>query len=340
MDGTPQRTVIGWQGMRCLLPPDWNVTGFSMSREEGYLRVDAPGNSTLTVQIRWFNAARGGQGSQTLSQMLAPGLRRLLRRPEPPQERPNLRTDLESLLKETAKQSRRERAAFESTVRPEKTEGADGERTAIGYSWSGAGRGQGKIWHCRACNRVVVAQVLGLQKDQSAIAKVASELFSTLQDHAEDGYDRWALYDLQLDVPESFRLDSQKLLSGYLRLVFARGAERIFVDRWGLANMARKRFTLQEWFANHAAFPRIRSAVSAGIEINAHQALHYVRPFGMMDRLSALREARGVLRRFPVRYEGGAWECEESNRIYAVQVLSGRDSADLWKDVVRRCVCH
>jgi len=33
------RTLIGWQGLRFSLPPEWNITGFSMDRREGYLKV-------------------------------------------------------------------------------------------------------------------------------------------------------------------------------------------------------------------------------------------------------------------------------------------------------------
>ena len=58
-----ERTVIGWQGMRCVLPPGWNVTGFSLDRDSGYLRVDAPGSGMLAVQIRWTNAATANPGS-------------------------------------------------------------------------------------------------------------------------------------------------------------------------------------------------------------------------------------------------------------------------------------
>ena len=34
----PARTVIGWQGVRCMLPPEWNVSGLSMDRDNGSLR--------------------------------------------------------------------------------------------------------------------------------------------------------------------------------------------------------------------------------------------------------------------------------------------------------------
>ena len=211
--GTP--TVIGWQGIRFQLPPDWNLTGFSMNRENGYLRVDAPGDAALTVQVRWMNSARPEPvGPPNVYSFATPYVRKWLRRPTPVAPKPDLRANLERLLKDTAKQAKKSKVAFDSQVKTEKIEGDNDERTAINFSWTGQGRGQGKIWHCATCNRVVVAQVIGLAKDQSAIAAVASQLFATLHDHALNGYDRWALYDLQVDVPEDFRLEEQKLLFG------------------------------------------------------------------------------------------------------------------------------
>ncbi len=208
-----QPTSIGWQGIRFVLPPDWNLTGFSMDRENGYLRVDAPGNSTLTVQVRWLNASNPDQNNTiTAYTIIAPFVRHWLKRSAPigPTSKLNLSGNLERILKETEKQAKKAKATFDSTIKPEKTEGKDGERSAIHFSWTGEGRAQGKIWHCKTCDRVVVAQVIGMAKDQSAIANIASRLFATFQDHAIDGYDRWALYDLQMDVPERFPIAGAK----------------------------------------------------------------------------------------------------------------------------------
>src|ERR1051326_4996532 len=87
----PGRTVIGWQGVRFTLPPEWNVTGFSMDRDNGYLRVDSPGSGTMSVQVPWLNAAKPDQGPPTLYSLLAPVFRRWLHRPEPEVPKPNLK---------------------------------------------------------------------------------------------------------------------------------------------------------------------------------------------------------------------------------------------------------
>ena len=338
ISNAPARTVLGWQGVRFVLPPEWNMTGFSMDRESGYIRADAPGQSALTVQIRWTQAGQPEQ--KTVYHVVAPLVRKWLRKPAPPAPKVDLKASLEKILKDTAKQAKKAKSTFESSSKPEKIEGEDGERTAINFSWSGEGRGQGKIWHCTVCNRILVAQVVGLAKDGGAIGAVASQLFSTLQDHAVGGYDRWALYDLQADIPEDFKLEEQKLLSGYLRLVFQRGAERIVIDRWGLANMALKKFTLAEWLRNHALARLKRMAHDEFEGERGHTIEKYTGKLSLLGTLKALRDGRGGLRRLPTRYTGGVWLCEESNKIYAVQTLHNPRSEELWAEVAARCGCH
>jgi len=333
------QTVIGWQGVRCMLPPDWNVTGFSMDRENGYLRVDAPAPGTMTVQIRWSNAARVQKGPPNLYTFLAPRFRKLFKRPDAAVPKPDLKANLEKILKETAKQAKKAKAGFESTIKPEKTEGDDDERTAINFSWNGGGRGQGKIWYCAVCHRIIVAQVVGMPKDQTAMALIASQLFATLHDHSIDGYDRWALYDLQVDVPDDFHLEDQKLLSGYLHLGFRRGSERILVDRWGLANVTLKKFTLDAWFRNHALV-KLKRLPKDERSLHGHECEHYTGSIPAIARIRALRETKGALRRFATRYESGIWECPNTNKLYAIQVAHNKRSVGLWEEVAERCDCH
>ena len=246
-----------------------------MDRESGYLRVDSPGNGTVTVQFRWTDAAKPAQSQPSLYTMFAPRLRKLFRQPDPVVPETDLKANLEKVLKDTAKLAKKAKTSFESSIKAEKIEGENDERTAINFSWTGAGKGQGKIWRCKTCNRVVVAQVVGMGKDQNSISAVAAQLFATLKDHSEDGYDLWGLYDLKLYIPVDFRLESQKLLSGHLHLAFIRQAEKIVFDRWGLANMTRKKFSLAEWFQN-AAVTSLKKMQSSESELKSgHLAVKY-----------------------------------------------------------------
>jgi len=332
--------VVGWQGVRFTLPPEWNVTGFSLDRENGHIRVDSPGAGTVSVQVRWSNAADSRQGPQTPYYMLAPYFRKWLKRPNPTVAKTDLKQSLEKMLNDTAKDAKKGRAVFESQMKSEKVEGENGERTAISFSWTGSGRGQGKIWRCNVCNRVVIAQVIGMAKDHNIIGNVASQLFATFHDHSIEGFDLWGLYDLQASVPDDFRLESHKLMAGHLQLVFARGAERIILNRWGLANITLKKFTEEEWFranayCNTAGFTVTRESMGTG-----HDGAKLSAPLPLTARFLALRDAKGSLRQFPTRYAGGVWHCAQSNKLFSIQVLHNKKSEGLWESVVQRCLCH
>jgi len=332
--------VVGWQGVRFTLPPDWNVAAFSMDRDSGYLRVDAPGGSSVAVQVRWTDASRPEPGSTTLYSLVAPAVRRLFRRSDPMIKTPSLKANLERMFQDTAKQAKRAKTSFESSIKAERREGPHGERTAMNFSWTGAGRGQGKIWYCETCHRVVIAQVVGLAKDGGPISAVASQLFASIHDHGEGGYDLWALYDLQVEVPDDFRLLEQKLLSGYLSLTFGRAGEKIILDRWGLANMTLKRFTLEEWFQNNVSVALKRMRREERESIRGHSVSHYTGAIPILVLGKLLRDTVGSMRRFPTRYEGGVWLCPDSNKIFALQTLRSKRSERLWQDVADRLICH
>jgi len=334
------RTVVGWQGIRFTLPPDWNVTSFSMERESGYLRVDAPGNSAVTVQIRWSDGSKQTPASPTLYSLVAPTVRQWLKRPEPALAQADLKSNLEKMFQESAKQARKAKTTFESSIKPEKREGPNGERTAMNFSWTGAGRGQGKIWQCSHCRRIVVAQVVGMPKDGGAIAAIASQLFASIQDHSVDGYDLWALYDLKVEIPDDFRLQEQKLLSGYLSLTFGRHGERIILDRWGLANMTLKKFKLEDWFQNNISVNLKRMKTDEIESDQGHAISHYSGGIPPLLLARLLRDTVGSMRRFPTRFEGGVWHCTESNKIFALQTLRSKKSETLWQDIANRCECH
>ena len=337
-DSRPE--VVGWQGIRCVLPPDWSVTGLSMERESGYVRIDAPGDSSLSVQIKWTGTRPKATSTVSLYSMSVTAVRGLLKRPGPTMVDVSLRENLERLLKDTGRQAKKSHTAFETVIKPERAEGPGDERQAINFSWTGGGRGQGKIWRCGTCGRVVVAQVIGLQKDQAGIAAVASQLFATLEDHGRDGYDLWALYGLKAELPTDFNLESQTISSGHLRLAFTRSGERLIIDRWALANTVLKRFTATEWFRRNAWMGLKRLAAATVTTSRGHEVERYSGSLTIPGRLKAFRESKGSLKRMPSRYSGGAWVCTETNRIIAVQAITNRNSPDEWEAAVSRCLCH
>lgn len=326
------RTLVGWQGLRFTLPPDWNVTGFSMDAREGYLKVDSPG--TMFAQIKWSDLR--GKRPANLAELVFRLWQKARRKPPAEPTPPDLRAMLDAFLKATEKQARKGRAAFDCKIRPEEKE-AQGERIAHPFSWTGGGQGHGKIWHCKTCGRVVIAQVVGQGRDP--VANVAAELFGEMRDHPEAGWNTWALYDLAAGIPEDFTLKSQKLMSGYLRLEFERRGERILLERWGLANITRKKFTLAEWFAS-ACNVHDQRVETSETTVQGHPAACATgRIRGLLIWVKTLREAVRTFRPAS-QYDGCCWECPEANKLYAVQVWHNVRAEGLMEEVAARCACH
>jgi hypothetical protein len=327
------RALIGWDGIRFTVPGDWNVTGVSAERAEGYLKVDSPG--TMFVQVKWSDPSHAAP--RTLMEIVARGAR-LLRRGLPTEPgAPDLRRMLDAYLKETEKRARRSGQTFNCKVKPESNEG-DGERTAHNFSWAGGGQGQGKIWFCSTCRRTVIAQVVGQGRDP--VADVAAGVFGEMHDHGDGGWNAWGAFDLVASVPAAYALRAHKFMSGYLRMEFwCRSRGRLVLERWGLANLARKKFTLREWLGRMAEADRHRPEYTDET-MNGHSGVRargHVR--GVVARLAAVRDALPALRP-ALEYEACVWECEDTNKLYALQSWRPRGEPTLMSDLVARCECH
>jgi hypothetical protein len=324
---------VGWDGIRFTVPADWNVTGVSTDRANGYLKVDSPG--TMFFQVKW--AAPSAERPRTLMDLVSRLVRGMRKQSDDGATIPDLRPTLDAYLKETEKRARKERRSFDCKVKPQ-VEEAGGERIALHFSWTGGGIGQGKIWYCSVCRKTVIAQVVGQPRDP--VGDVAAGIFSDMRDHAEGGWTVWGIFDLVAGIPEGFALVGHKLLSGYLKLEFrSRKLGRIVVERWGLANVARKKFTLQEWLGQMGEAGRHRAAFGEA-DANGHTGVTARgQVMGLLNIAAAYRDALPSLRP-ALRYEACCWECDATNKLYAVQVWSPVGSASLLGDLVARCECH
>jgi hypothetical protein len=129
-------------------------------------------------------------------------------------------------------------------------------------------------------------------------------------------------------------------MSGHLQLVFSRGAERIVIDRWGLANVTLKRFTDEAWLRNNALC-KLDGMEKRRVPMTMeHEGAFFEGSIPAGGRAFAFREAKGSLRRFPTRYAGGIWHCPEANKLFSIQILHNRKTEGLWEQVLQRCLCH
>jgi hypothetical protein len=314
--------LIGWQGLLVNVPDSWDLTGFSGDDQTGYVRIDD--GEEMAVEVKWATEPKPRKKNEIA-------------------KTPDVEVRRESyfrLLQKSAKKkkmdlSTKETDAPKYVIRP--------ERTATGFTWTADRKAQGAVWHCDVCRRTVIAQVLGSPSGKSGFGTTAEAVLGSLRCHGEDpDWRTWALYDLQTQVPSSYRLESQELMNVYLRLTFAQKTARLTVEQWSLANVARKSSYLDVWVASNTKSPELNGAryVVTEDNVQTHDAIRMTGglAFGM-PMLHAVREAMRL--QWPAtRFVGIAWECEPSNKLFAISHLRTRKQEDFADAIAKRTHCH
>src|SRR5262249_51531492 len=119
------------------------------------------------------------------------------------------------------------------------------DQAPISYSWEADRRALGAIWHCGHCRRLVIAELVGLPEDDLSLAPV---VLKSIEERGRDGGNTWGLYGRVVEVPSEYRIESQQLTTGYLKLAFRHRAQTLVVERWGLANVVLREVTAARWF--------------------------------------------------------------------------------------------
>lgn len=311
--------MVGWQGLTLNVPENWDLTGFSGTSDEGYVRIDD--SEEQSVEIKW---ATEPAKSKT--------------EPDPDGRR-------EIFFNSLRKRAKREKLALETNevefYRPVQMP----DRNVAPFRWTGDRRGIGAVWYCRTCRRVVIAQVLGERAGKGGLNGVAEAVLGSLRCHgSDDGWRTWSLYGLTTQVPSEYQLESQQLMNVYLRLSFslARSTARLSVEQWSLANMARRGAYLDSYVAANAK-GELREARYDAIEgetVHGHPTVSLDGGLKIgMPMINAMKQM-GRLQRPATQFHGCAWECEPSNSLYLIESLRPPRVRDVTDEVASRTLCH
>lgn len=295
------RTWVGWHGVVAEVPADWSLSAISGDEKNGYFRVDSPGS--LVLEAKWSRA-----GKQV-----------------------DLYGRLDAYLGDMRRKARKRRVSFEHKIKSK-------DAGALTFTWRSDRKAQGRLWRCEQCDRVIIAQVSGSSSED--VSNAASVILPTIQDHSDDGWQTWAAYDLVAEVPPGYTLDRHRLMSGYIQFVFRNRANRLIIERWGLANVVLKNASLPEWFAERAAFDlRPYRFESEDVEFEEESGIHITgRRCGAGQLLKTASELLS-LKKPAVFLDGYVWVCTESNKIYSVQSMHSKDERVL-DEVLERVACH
>lgn len=308
--------LIGWQGFTVRVPEEWDLTGFSGTEESGYLRIDD--GAEFGMEIKWATEPK---------------------RAKRPPDVTVRRESYFRALRQTAKKKKldletRDVDAPRPVLRP--------ERAAAGFVWTGDRKAIGAVWHCAACRRTVIVQVLGPRSGKGGLSGLSADILTTLSCHGDEGgWRTWALFDLVTEIPSEFKLVSQQLMNVYLRLSFAHKTSRLAIEQWSLANVARRDAYLDAWLqANSKSEMRQARYAEEEGDLHGHPTLEM--RGGPRIGTPLIQVAREVTRlQVPAtRFRATAWECAPTNKIYLVQAMRPFRGRDVVGEVAARTRCH
>ncbi|MGQ9454791.1 MAG: hypothetical protein ACUVRS_05835 [Armatimonadota bacterium] len=293
--------TVAWEGVGVRVPEDWSLVGVSGDARKGYLRVDSPGTSVL--EMRW-SAAMG--------------------------KPPELMAKARELIANLEKTCRRKGTKLTSKIKA----GSDG----VAFWWKAERIGQGRLTYCEKCDRVLIAQVIYPRKED--MSETAEAILKSMRDHRSDGWIGWALYRLEFAVPEGYTIDRYTLMSGYLQLAFKRHAQRLVVERWGLASTLIGEGSLADWYCKDV-LPDIKGFRThlEEVEVAGHPGLKVTgQAVGIKQALRSLAYSL-TLYTNPKMLTGYAWECRDSNRLFSVRAThdEGDNLTEQIRDLIR---CH
>ncbi len=341
-------TVFGWAGIQLEIPTTWELSGLSGDQKTGYLRLDD--GDMPRLELKWAHARR---------------------------KKPDLHVTLDEyfkLIRKTYKKGAE--LSFRRNVNlikdPEFFEG----RTVLGFSWKGSIRANGLIFYTG--KRITIVQVMGRLKENWR--PIVLRVFQSINDHRDAPQTLWSAYGLKLGVPKEYKLERQKLLSGYLLFAFVAKKERfqsvtklaklansrlrnngtieekvslppdegsLSIERYGPAEVMLGNYQdtpnpLEAWFRAKYA----KAIRGYGFEVTSHTDAEdeHLTLIGQQTRLYDGVPLTPVLILDKLSKRTTLvfhlWRCNHSNRIYVIQSISNMDATATVQKVAESIECH
>ncbi len=312
-------TLFGWAGIQIELPTSWEISGINGDEKNGYLRLDD--DEMPRLELKWAKSRK---------------------------KKPDLHKTLDEYFKLVRKNYKRGgNVSFRRNVDLIKDEDFLEDCTVLGFSWKGSIRANGLIIHNPETKRITIVQIMGRLKENWR--PTVLRIIRSISDRGDPELTVWSAYGLRLAVPNNYKLERQKLLSGYLLFAFTRGRKRkISVERYGPAEVLLNEFDSEEnqletWFRRRYA----KAIRGYGFEVTPHnengdERITFV---GQETRLydnvplSPVLIFDKIFKRMRLVFY--MWRCHHTNRIYVVQAIGRSDtSEELAQEVAESIHCH
>jgi hypothetical protein len=307
---TDDWTVRAWEGTLLHVPRDWDIAAISGDRNQGYMRLDDTENMPR-VEVKW----QQNTGFVDIEGVVDGYLKDLKKKRK--KGEPEIATNRDCAVVSKRQMRKQDLHCF---------------------AWEGDLEGRGAAWFCSDCERVMVVQVMTRSDEKGD--EIARQIIGEMEDHPRDGWIVWSTYGLQMEVPERFELSNQKLMAGLIELHFANRGEEIVGARWGMANVALRNRSLEQWARSEIR--DYHKKIKLDFEettYRGHPALavsgYFSNPLKHIQ--SFVMHVAG--RPYPEAVRGWVWHCENENRIYYAGALLDEDHMEIIERVGQSVLC-
>lgn len=227
-----------------------------------------------------------------------------------------------------ALQSRRNQISVAEWILPPPWESALADFEAGGFLWqSPAASGRGAILFCPVCRTATLIQFFG---DSSVDReKVFLKILRSLQDHSQDGWLPWSIFDIRATLPQSLQLQRFLFEAGKFELAFTAGRDHIYLHRWAPASAL---LAGRDLVAFAGTIPEFARGTPQPITLNNCEAIAW-------EKRPANNWWRNLdrFKKTPSFYFFCMWYLEEQNRILGVRV-EGKGPVDI--QLARQIYAH
>ncbi|MGD2174016.1 MAG: hypothetical protein PVJ27_01330 [Candidatus Brocadiaceae bacterium] len=292
-------TTFGWQGINLTVLSEWTLVSTRGDRRAGYVRLDDERRARL--ELRWEKTDR-----------LTPPSR-----------------GVDRYLDKLQKSARKEGTdlSVQRNLRLARPPGKDVEC----YRWVGEQQAVAMLSRCEDCNRTLHIHLLGEPDEQ--LKSLARTVFSSVQDHPDDGVELWRFFDVEFESPVHLPLKRQSLKVGCIRMCFATRAARLEFVRVSLAEVLLADRALEEWFREfYAKFLKWRTYSLEADQVKGHPGLR------VEGRVPLVLNPLRVLGR-DRQMRAACWHCEQTNRLMICSFEGLQREAGVFQDALASSVC-
>lgn len=162
------------------------------------------------------------------------------------------RFNLASFLKKFIKQTQRE---LSITIEEQNLPGGFKHRSKdfefFFFNWTGHGtNGYGTLIFCKTCKRLTLLRFF----KTNHLDALTREILMSFQDHPVSTSARWAVFGLDMELPDNFSLKNFEFKPGQFQLDFISGRLKLTVYSWGPAEFLLSKTDLSEFAKQQVPF--------------------------------------------------------------------------------------